>query len=84
MASIMRSTRLEIVRRALDESREALAGLPLTPEVKALQDRVTAAEAEAANHESGVTSTRRRERLVREALILTLEALQIARTLRRG
>jgi hypothetical protein len=83
MAPLARSTRLEIVRRALNEAREALIGLPGTPEVKALEARLTAAEMDAAKHESGVTSASRRERLVREALALTLAALEVARSTRR-
>jgi hypothetical protein len=76
----VRSTRLEIVRRALDEARATLMGLPNSDEVAALHTRITASEIEALHQESGVTSAKRRELLVREALALAVEAHRVARS----
>lgn len=76
----VRSTRLEIVRRALDEARAILCGLPHSEEVAMLHVRITASEIEAHQQESGTTSVKRREILVREALAVAMEAHRVART----
>jgi hypothetical protein len=77
------STRFEILRRSLTEAREALEGLPLTPEVRLLHQRLATHERVALQlHLDDEPSTpQARAEAVGIALALMLDALAARRRL---